>query len=678
MKRYSGLFLFVLLLSSRLSGQKISVGKEPSWILRNEMDYNTTAFPQGAEDGYMNLCVEKQVDLGSQCVYHRKVKKIITETGIQNGSEVSVSYDPSYERVIFHAIQLIRQGRTIDKLDLTKIRTVKQETELTRSVYNGTVTSVLFLEDVRKGDIIDYSYSLIGFNPVFNNKYNGFIETQLSAPVGHLFYRIVCPAGRTLYIKNEGTDCKPVITNQGTDKIYQWEFNKVSAIKLQDELPSWYDPAPTVMVGEYSSWNELCQWALPLFSSHRPLSRLLTEKIAEIRVDAGGDPKKKILQSLRFVQDEIRYLGIEMGVNSHKPNGPDKVLAQRYGDCKDKSFLLCTMLQALGVDAAPVLINTTYQNTISGWLPSPLDFDHATVRVRLDGRVYWLDPTIALQRGDLKDISFPDYKCGLVLTDTTTGLTLIPLQDSGQVIAQERFVLEDNYGPAKLEVTTRYTGSFADDIRSQLNSESRSDIQQRYQNFYNNYYSETKPSDSLVIEDDERTGMITTHEAYTINKLWDIKKGEGKAYFYGLLISSVLKKPQEQERQMPVAQTYPARYTEELEIRTPEDWNFDTSPSEIKSPAFSFTSFISTTDRILKIKFEYRSLRDYIPARDAAIFLADYDKLKDGLSYALTKRIAIEDGSVRTAPGDGVNSNPVKVVICILLVLGIAYAVKRR
>jgi transglutaminase-like putative cysteine protease len=261
---------------------------------------------------------------------------------------------------------------------------------------------VLFLEDVRKGDIIDYSYSLIGFNPVFNNKYNAFLETQLSAPVGHLFYRIVCPAGRTLYIKNEGTDCKPVITNQGTDRIVQWEFNKVRAVKPQDELPSWYDPTPTVMVGEYSSWNELCQWALPLFSARRPVSPMLTEKIAEIRVAAGGDPKKKILQSLRFVQDEIRYLAIEMGVNSHKPNDPDKVLAQRYGDCKDKSFLLCTMLQALGIDAAPVLINTGYQNTILGWLPSPLDFDHATVRVRLDGRVYWLDPTIPLQRGDLR------------------------------------------------------------------------------------------------------------------------------------------------------------------------------------------------------------------------------------------------------------------------------------
>jgi hypothetical protein len=678
MKSVPALFFLVFLFSSGLSAQKISTGREPSWIARNVPDYNIAGFPPGAEDGYMDLCFEKQVDLGSQCVYHKKAKKIISETGVQNGSSVSISYDPSYERLVFHAIHVIREGKAIDKLDLSKIKTVKEETELSRSVYNGTVTSVLFLEDVRKGDIIEYSYSLIGFNPVFNNKYNDMIETQFPVPVGHLLFRIICPAGRTLYIKNDGTDSQPEISSQGTDKIYQWEFNKTKATKLQDDLPSWYNAAPTVMVGEYGSWNELCRWALPLFQVRRPLSGILAKKIGDIRASSGNDPAKKILQTLRFVQDEIRYLGIEMGTSSHKPNSPDKVMAQRYGDCKDKSLLLCTMLQELGIDAAPVLINTTYQNSISGWLPSPIDFDHATVRVRLDGRNYWFDPTISLQRGELKDISFPDFKCGLVLTDTTTGLSVIPLQDQGEVVAKERFVLEDNYGAAKLEVTTRYTGSFADDLRSQLSSDSRANIQQGYQNFYNDYYSGTKASDSLVVEDDERTGTITTREAYTINKLWDVKKAVGKAYFYGLLISGIVKKPQEQERKMPIAQTYPAHYTEELEIQTPEDWDFDKTPSEILSPAFSFTSNISATERTVKIKFEYRALQDHIPAKDAAAFLSDYDKLKDDLSYALTKGTEISNGAELHDHGNGMDNNMVKVVVCLMLLIGITYVIRTR
>jgi len=83
------------------------------------------------------------------------------------------------------------------------------------------------------------------------------------------------------------------------------------------------------------------------------------------------------------------------------------------------------MLKALGIEAAPVFINTTDKQEIMGWLPTPLAFDHVTVRVSLRDKYYWFDPTISFQRGGINDISYPDYKCGLVLSDTTTGLSVI-------------------------------------------------------------------------------------------------------------------------------------------------------------------------------------------------------------------------------------------------------------
>ena len=47
-----------------------------------------------------------------------------------------------------------------------------------------------------------------------------------------------------------------------------------------------------------------------------------------------------------------------MGTNSHQPTPASETLALRYGDCKDKTVLLISLLKALGVEAHPALVNT--------------------------------------------------------------------------------------------------------------------------------------------------------------------------------------------------------------------------------------------------------------------------------------------------------------------------------
>ncbi|HTI10789.1 MAG TPA: DUF3857 domain-containing protein [Puia sp.] len=671
------LFFTVFFISGALLGQKPAVAGEPSWISRTATDYNSAKVPGDAEDGYSYLALERQVNVAAHTVYHKTVIKIITEAGIQNASEVSVSYDPSYQHMVFHNIQIIRDGVVINKLNPAKIKTIQQEKELDRSIYNGTVTAVLFLEDVRKGDRIEYAYSVLGFNPVFRDKYSAELQAQYGAPIGRLLYRIICPADRQLNIKNRLTDRQPEITQQGKDKVYQWEFKDVAALRAQDALPSWYDPYPSIQVSEYTSWNEVCKWDLPLFTDRAPISGHLKKKIEEIQSASGADDEKKILAALRFVQDEVRYMGIEMGVNSHKPNDPEKIFAQRFGDCKDKSFLLCTMLKAMGIEASPVFINTSDKQEIMRWLPTPLAFDHVTVRVRLKDKYYWFDPTISFQRGGIKDIAYPDYKCGLVLTDTTTGLTVIPLQDPGQVVAKENFTLKDTHGPASLEVVTRYTGSFADEIRNEINSNAKSDLQQTYLNFYNGFYEGAKVSDSLKIEEDEKDGAVTTYEYYTIYKMWEREKGMNKAAFDALLISSLVKKPKEHDRTMPIALTYPAHYVEQIQIRVPEDWHFEQAPSDLRSPGFIFHSSVDATDRTVNLRYEYRALKDHITADEASTYLSDYDKLKDDLGYELTEGSPVTSSSTSSSPAFGQN-NALKALLCLALLAGITYMARRK
>ena len=138
--------------------------------------------------------------------------------------------------------------------------------------------------------------------------------------------------------------------------------------------------------------------------------------------------KKILAEALRFVQSDIRYVSISIGTNSHRPYAPAVVLHRRYGDCKDKSALLVTILRDLGINAKPVLVSVSYRKGFGDWLPSPKLFDHAIVRVELDGRQYWLDPT-ALQNA--KNIETFGYLHGekdvLVVDSSSVDLYTIPV-----------------------------------------------------------------------------------------------------------------------------------------------------------------------------------------------------------------------------------------------------------
>ncbi len=239
--------------------------------------------------------------------------------------------------------------------------------------------------------------------------------------------------------------------------VYEWRRSDCHPVHAQEQLPDWYDPYGFIMVSEFNSWAEVNNWAMLLFPKSIAIGSALSSKIKEINA-AYSTPEQKTTTALHFVQDEIRYMGIEMGVHSHKPANPNQVFNQRFGDCKEKSYLLCVMLNTMGIEASPVLINTTDKKAILNYLPSAFDFDHCTVRVTINNKHYWLDPTISYQRGPLSSISYPDYQCGLVLTDSTTALSPIQLRNNSHEFVQELFTMPADYGPCYLKVITTYNG----------------------------------------------------------------------------------------------------------------------------------------------------------------------------------------------------------------------------
>src|ERR1044071_2942082 len=243
-----------LLSVCNISAQNVRprVSAERGWITKIPVDYKSTSLDAEAEDGYIDLDYEKQVSLKEQSIYIRRSTRIISEAGVQNGSQISISFDPSYEQLIFHTIRIIRDGKSINKLDLSKIKTIQQEKDLDNFIYNGTLNAILFLEDVRKGDIIEYSYSRKGFNSIFQGKYSDVYGTQFSSPFYYIYYKLIAPADKNINIRNSIETITPDKYAAGSQTIYDWTKMNVPALHVEDNVPSWYDPYPEVMVSEFN------------------------------------------------------------------------------------------------------------------------------------------------------------------------------------------------------------------------------------------------------------------------------------------------------------------------------------------------------------------------------------------------------------------------------------------
>lgn len=147
---------------------------------------------------------------------------------------------------------------------------------------------------------------------------------------------------------------------------------------------------PSVGWTTFHSWAQVGDW-------YRTLSLARAEPTAAIRTKADDltkdakSPEDQVRALYRYVATQTRYVGIDLGVGRYQPHAAADVLANQYGDCKDKDTLLESLLKAKGLTTAPALIGVGI--TTVPELPTPAVFNHVITTVDLPGGRTWLDTT---------------------------------------------------------------------------------------------------------------------------------------------------------------------------------------------------------------------------------------------------------------------------------------------
>lgn len=624
-------FCLITVFNQSITAQPtVKIQDSPKWKTPIDWTSENNAINRSEDASYILLDFQDNEVLEEYC--YRYVIRLNNDDRVQNFSQIDINFDPSYQQLFINQINVHRNGHKINKLNQKEIELYRNEKNADRFIYDQSYTALIILKDVRIGDILEYEYTIKGKTPLYGNNVYSSRNQQYNEEIEQIFQQIIIPVNQEIHYNSIANGILPneEITN-GTKKL-TWNFNNVSALFSDEDVPSWYNAYPRCEISSFGTWSNVKDWERDLFPT-----QISTPEIDKFLKDEKiSNSEEGIIKLIRFVQDEIRYLGLENGINSHKPHHPDEVLNNRFGDCKDKSFLLSTALRKLNVEAWPALVSTNLRDHFENRLPSPYLFNHVIVKFIWNDKTYWVDPTLTQARGDINHLQNPFYGKALVL-DKSEGLEDIPSPIDNRVEINEKYIFVDS-STVHYKVETQYFENIATLRRSSHIGYPVAETRNNYLNYYSTYHNTIAwANDSaLHYEDFPEINSFKTNEEYIIKDSWEPGENDTTELFTDIRAFNLyefLSTSNDQSRTMPLFVYYPIKVNHTIQLIFPKHKNvgFSSTSDSIINSAFTFrkTTTNNRKDHTYTINLYYETKQDYVAADDTEDYFNDYDELKE-------------------------------------------------
>ncbi|MCM8782718.1 MAG: DUF3857 domain-containing protein, partial [Candidatus Omnitrophica bacterium] len=322
--------------------------------------------------------------------------KILDERGKEDFSEVIIGYDSTYEKPHLEFARTIKEDRTSVPVGKKHIRDVSRY--LNFPLYSNARALIVSMPEVSPGCIIEYKIK-ISKNQLIDKKHFSFSYfLQEAEPIVEANFSVVLPSIMTLNIKtlNEkynqfGAELSPTILKEENKIKYLWRFQDIPQIISESFMPSNVEVNPTIILSTLSKWQQVYDWWWRLSKDKLKATKPIKEAVYKLTKDA-KNPEEKARSLYNFCTRYIRYVAVAYGQAGYEPHTAEEIFLNKYGDCKDQSILLVTMLREAGLKAYPVLIGSRDYFNLSPDYPSVL-FNHCIVLVELEGKTIFLDPT---------------------------------------------------------------------------------------------------------------------------------------------------------------------------------------------------------------------------------------------------------------------------------------------
>jgi hypothetical protein len=294
---------------------------------------------------------------GSAIEHYRRVLKILRPQGREEGI-VAVPFDKDSKILSMHVWSIGPDGHEY----------AVKDNEMVEYGYPGQGNFFMDLK-IRAanapgrdpGGIVAYEYEQR--NHAYLTEKTWFFQNDL--PRVNQSFTLELPPGFTYGTVWAHTKEVPAVDLE--HQRWRWEMKDTPAIDLAHVLlrPSEWALAgrmtvhyagPTLSSPTEGSWKSIGEWYQSIAKDRLVATPEIAAKAKELTADK-ADFYDKTEAIAEFVQKQVRYFVIEMGIGGYQPHYAGDIFRNRYGDCKDKATLLTAMLSTVGIHGALVLVD---------------------------------------------------------------------------------------------------------------------------------------------------------------------------------------------------------------------------------------------------------------------------------------------------------------------------------
>jgi hypothetical protein len=413
---------------------------------------------------------------GRDRVLDREVIAAHGQQGLDLAGDLDVTYAPSDEDLFL--VHLRRRAPGGEWQDVPYGARLFAEGRV-EGMYVDERTVSFIPEGVGPGDQVDFAYLLVARAPespwdwIETDDYGSHVCAR----------RLVIDAPRPLGLRFHASGFDPPLASGSGDRlVIELSVRHADPPAIEEQMPDGYDPRRTLLVSNAPSFASLGASYRAILDS-TPLDDRVKALAASI-AGRGGDP---VAALAAFVQEHIRYVGLEVKSHRARPSPPPEVLERGYGDCKDMALLLVHLLRGAGLEAWSALVRTPDLGPVDPALPVLSAFNHEIAAVRRGGALVFIDPTVkeavppwsgAIREG-----------AAVLVADGVHGLVTAARQPDGVSAVESRVMaaLGRSRGGARrldLDVTTSYSGPALADMRQRLLTGTQDELRREAAEFF--------------------------------------------------------------------------------------------------------------------------------------------------------------------------------------------------
>jgi hypothetical protein len=568
--------------------------------------------------------------------HYRKVVRILRPEGRDEG-ELKVWFRSGERVTSIRAWSTNPAGHNFELKDKEFIAASPFGTE---ELYSDIMMMVGKVSGADVGSIVAFEYTVVRHPDIAQLNWS----FQQENPVVKSSLTLELPEGWEY--KSFWANNAPFEPNSVGNNRWQWTRESLAGIAEEEMGPSPGSLVSRMAISVYApaatrvdSWQTLGAWNNGLTKDRRLPTPEIADKARQLTTGkAGFDATVGPLAN--FLQRDIRYVAIEIGIGGQQPHFAADIFRHRYGDCKDKSTLLAAMLQSVGINSRYFSVNTR-RGIVTESLPS-LSFNHEILAIELpadapsyhsivtakDGKRFLIfDPTDDLTPiGELN----AHLQGGLGLLHNDSGGELIRLPvlepDSNHRQRTAKFLLTPE-GNLAGEVTETRNGNSAWFWRSamtQLNDSERT-------RYIEHYFSHTLKGLSIKESKLENIDQLSQDlvSRYKLSADRYAQNSGPLLLIRPCVLGTVGLHISWKERKYAVDLTSAERETDRYEIQLPEGYAVDDMPDPVNIDVgfASYQSRYETSGSTIRYWREYIVKDPFVPYEK----LADLHRLEDSI-----------------------------------------------